>query len=675
MMFPIFEKYLSLDLPRGPHYWFEKREDKIILESDALKNPLISVYPYFSLDKENEWIYYDNKYIIHKVDNKLEKFECNDNLCKKSENIYYIFLDNKLEKIYKLKNKYLFNNNKYNKLEKRFKFILLIGKRKGILYINGEIKEIETPNSYYITKDYISLVYDGFTEIYDKHFNKTIKNFEAFFLGTTSIGEVYQTPSGRILINDNFAGICNSSYLIGELKGGIVLKCNDKVKLLRGTNAITISKNILENSSSAEDKFLLLGSQSATILLDDNLRNVLEMKPLNAAIIFDHKLISLSNNFYLGIINLQLKENIIKIINKINSYKRPIILSINYIKFPFNLNFNNNLILINKYINDENIIYEVEPTEFKPNKVKIVVDNDFIQKRVELDIDSDQPHLLINNAVLKVAKNGRIKGSDNNSMIELDLELKIPTRINSEIRVKFENIEKYHEIKNNKININIPLKYYKIGEENNVIMIELIRLNKPILRIEYPIKILFIDKPNKPNKVIETINDRKKIIKKIYNYDVFEWEEIEEYQVDYEDVIITKSGEVVSIDGKEVKVLPGISTYIFSSYSNISRKYYIIGIDDPIDKVSVELYGRSIKVKLHKKFNTISQIIYGFNTSISDEAEFNFDPLLDKIIVKSFLGNIKWVKEVRINGIRLGLILANEFSKKLQEYLETFGLV
>ncbi|MEM1626486.1 MAG: hypothetical protein QXV69_04290 [Sulfolobaceae archaeon] len=668
--FPEILLFKKVTIPVGTEVWFNTDNENVILESDALKQPKIIIYPEYKVDG-NEWIVFRDNRVIS-IDENL-----NERVIKSiNEEGYPISYNSNIEFIYKRKNRYYFNNFIFSKFDKKYNFFILINKKFSLIGNKEKVIEIETPKSYYIGKNHISVLYENNLKI----FNKDLINIKSYksdllFIGSTRFGEIFASESGRILLKSEFIGICKDPVLLGEIRNGFVLKCEHRLKVYKDNTLISFDINAKEYGSIANDRYIILSTNYSTIIYNQNLEKILELKSVKASFLLNSLLILLSQNNNIYFLNLNRKNSkFINIINRKNSKDRPIVIEIEE-KIPYNISISNNFIIINKIKNNDKTILEIEPIEFKDNTLEVTLENDLFKYSTKFEVETEKPRINLIEALLRTAKNGRIKGTEYNSELEVKINVDIPSRLPHELKIELEgNKSEILPLETNNKIVRIYLNNYEYNINNKIVRIYLNRLNKNIFEIEIPVKVLFIEKPSEC-KVEESIEDRKLIVRRICFKELFEWEEKEERLMDYDDILIVKDGECIKLNNEKICSKEEITKFIIRNDKGY-KTFYIIRYPNPIKDVNCRLVNNNqLEINVNLKRDALVEIIYGNNVAIGNSTVFKFDPFYNKIILKSYIGNLKWINEYALDSFKIGLIIAKTNYERLKDILQTFGVL
>lgn len=660
----------KLNLPSELNFWIRENNRSPILRVSALKYPKIFLTEN-GLEANDDLIFYEYKgYLFQfsiKTGEKTRIFE--------EPYGYYVILDGKIIPIKTSEKKEIFDQ-KYNKYNKILDTILLENKSTSLIYFNGNFLQFDKPNYYYVNEDFISLVYDDKTLAIDKN---TLEKFKVPIKGNV-IGRY----NDAIIVKDNnniiyivhnndrqLLGICSSeAYYIGKLGEGHLILCGNELKFYDKESWSYLGRS-KTHFGHANSHYAIIPNYENSVILNEDLSVIGKLDRLISAYIIDHTAFILNEDLWLGSLELNNMIEPIEIERENIGYK--LCLNNKY----FSLNFSKFDLYYEK--TDESC-YIVEPKYLiSKNQAELVAElkSPFHNYEIKLPVlEYKRPIIDIFDKNLIVALDGGKSNLDptKNAILIAKIKYNIETKrkINIIIEVDRNVIELPIDNGNDRtIDIKVPVS---IIDTNNKILRIFIKHNniKELVR-EYLIKPEERNKPkNVDPKILTKVIDNECIKEKIISDEYFTWTSKESSICEYNSIVVGKLNDHITLEGKEFII---DSTYreVEIIKENYKRKYLIIGIENPVKINGIMIKENSLIIQFETYYPV--EILYGLHVCRGYNiklCEFPLDPIADKIIFKSYIGNIivrtefhildhikSYIKEAIINAITVKQQLEN----------------
>ncbi|ARM75727.1 protein UpsX [Acidianus manzaensis] len=660
-MHPIYKTVLSLDVPHNLQYSLLNISDTIFLESNALIQPVVSLYPKFKVDKENRWIFYANGKLLEFVDNKLSIIENNANI--DANYIYYVNVEGKIEKIIEKNNYYVYNSEIYDKIivNEQNNMISLLNKKKLLLFWNKMKLEYDTPRNIVNNKNGISLLYDDHTKVITITGEKIIEP-NRIFLGYIREKTLSKTLDGKIMLDNSVIGICkDNTELIGANSDIIVIKCGNSIKYLKDS----VWKEIATDSSVLDgfvnDNFIIIKSEKETKVFDKNLTPLYILNKCEA--IANSKYIFLYFNKNFGIIDTLDNSSILKVEKNYMDKKSPLILYIIKYYYP---EFTD-LDVIKKSEEGKYTKFLVEPKLLGSKKAKVRINSPFFSTEAEIAIDSKEPYIKALGEIVR--SNGNVLGTRMNSIIKLKLEGEVNTFLPYTILISYKNFHHQITFTRQKIStdVKIPVNIFDHKLKNDIIYIDVVKSgrNQQSEEILLPIIDITEDSTKWKKEIIQANKDI--VIKRLsQNTDDITWEKNYIYPTHRKGIIIKPKDTIINTNNVKYRIKRGI---------NYINDYIIIGIDNIVNKLDISIDFPYLIISPNIQYNYPVEIFYSTYTyrGFPTKVVFPIDPAYDKIIVRTYIGNETVERTFKISKdmfIKIGLLQA----KKIEDYLKSIGI-
>jgi len=672
-MIPVIDYASKITIPNVSEVWLEATGNSVKLFSNAIKTPDITIYPNISL-LNDQWIYVNHNKVLELSDGKESVLL---ELDKSVSGVVYI--DGELVQVKKGLFGILFQNEKYLSFERKYNFSVLLNSKeiKIITPYYNKIIELEKPKYYRIYRNFMDLVYDN--EVKVIYADGNVKKFskEGFYIGTSSLGNLFQTPSGRIISDSSqydVLGICSSeAEFLGESFGGILILCENRAKIFYkgGWSYIGLVSNPFATVANGE--FIII-TDSISHIFHYTLKKLFDLKNTRSLSILGRNLVILTNSGKVYYVSIGDESEYYKI-KKFEGY------SIIYLseKISGEIVLGRKLVEVKRWFDNGKLAIKIEPFNLSDSyKDKIVVTNEIFDYNFDVEVSGGNINLELSSGVVKVLRNGMYKGDKNsNAVLELHLNYKFPTELEKKVKVRVGNKELEQEVgKEGSLSLKLP--YYKNNnnEEENVI-VELIRGAKIELKKEFIVRVLEVKIDSNNYREVQGIEDYKEYKMKVYSNGEFESYELFEKPSFYDNLIMSKVGETVNVDGIKINVKEGLNSVIVKK-ENEKRTYYIYGVSEPLRGVKVYLKGDELVIHLDKAYPQFPlTIVYGTNyiTTLSDTVIFKADPAYSFIHVLAKIGELRWEYNYKIDLLLPVIRNASMIGSKVKELFESFGVL
>lgn len=665
-------------LPSELKYWFVEEGGKIRLLSNAIKTPKV----YVSADGliiNGEWVYQSGQSVI-KIDEEKESSEDYP-----SENIAgFAYLDGTVLAIEKEGNLFVFNNEKFNKYQHKYAFTVLEDKNRIVILTNERKIERERPLSYRITPAFINLIYQNESVVINTD-GKVVAKFNKplYYLGKTSKGLLFQVArgdsSGKIIAENDpeFITFCSGeTAYIGESQLGIVISCNKQLKYYSESTWTTISRISDIVATYANTNFIITTDAETIVYPGDSLTKPLFTLPAMEAVHADRKyiyLISQSKRLYV----IEADKDYQPFTIERDKYGM-VTLTIDKQLYS-SLKFGKGLVQVWKREDGNKVIIRIEPSRLLvPVQSKIEVTNEIIKYVEEIKINEVSVELEPIEAYIIVSNKGRVKNTEGNynALLKLRVRYKIPTEMPCFIKIKIQEKEYSYPISKIEDEISLDIPITKEDVKDEIVIVSLERNGYLEASKEFPAKVKEVVEEKGDHKVIYVIDGvSKKKIEKTEN-EIFEWSKVWEYQDPYDNVIITKAGNIITIEGSKFEVKPGIRKVTIRG-KNYNRDYLIYGIISPLKNINAIIDKNKLYLDISLEYRAPVTVIYGTQIQTSNDGKFVFslDPFYQTIIVKIYYSEtIKWDYVFRLQDIaKTSMKHALELSKIMEENFESMG--
>ena len=663
---PIFDILFKLDTPPAT-YWLESSNGNIILKSDMIRQPFVQLFPELKIENK-EWIYQRG--------NSLIEYKSGDTTLKKVEefpgDVYYVYIDDKIEYIKKIKDSYIFQDNVYTNLIKYLDKLILYNNKDFLLIYRGKILNFEKPKSINVSKNNISLVYDGMTKVIDNDLNVDKYSFEGYVLGKASKGLIVKSLSNKILLNGNVIGYCQDlTAFLGEISNNIIILCGPIPKIYRENGWMQLNISSVEYRSFINSNFMILGNHDKTLIFDNQINLIYTLNP-SVVIADSKKLYAFSDSHYFGVINTLEIKDIIKILRHKNTSEFPIKLAFN--KF-YDISYDKSFLTIDKKEKDNNVIMYLEPKKFEDGEVKIFLQNPFYHETYSTYVESEKPLVNFNGKILHANK-GKVINTDFNALLEGYLDYKIPSRFKNKLRLSIGKNNIYYDIssKNGQIYVSEPIDLTNF-EDNIILSIYIEREDLSILLKEFLLPIVRVEPNSDITRIAYNYDNIRKVILREEN-GKFVWDRVFLYPNFAKGILVAPAHSSLYINNSRYYLKKGINEICTKIDSN-KRCFTVIGIDNPIEKLLYKVESNYLIITPIIKYYSPIEVYYGLHVyrGFPVKIIFPIDPAYNTVVIRVYIGNKKFVQKFTLDSLRISLNVAKILSNKLYEYMHSFGIL
>ena len=649
-------------------YWFVEEGSKIKVVSDALKSPEIVIDS--KISAKGEWIYKRGPSVVRRDEDK-EEVVLTD-----QDAVGFVLVGNEIRAVKQIGKTVLYAGEKFEKYSHKYAFSLFEGKDKVKVVVSGKEIELEKPIAYRINPSYLNLVYEGQSIIIDLHGNKTAVNKQAFYLGRSSRGDIFQTLDGKIVVGreEELLGICSSeAHYLGEASVGIVIECDNKVKYFFSSGWSLVSGLSSLTASFANYNFVII-TDNDTAVYDGEFRKLFSLKNIHAVYATRKYIYAVSTPKRLYIV--EPLEGYVPFDVKRDNYSVIITMEKQlYETFAIG----QGLVKAGEVDEGDKVAVLIEASRLSAGaKSKVMASVEIYDYEIPVDIPPASADIKLKDAVILVS-DGRVKGQKSfyNSVLLAFVEYKLNSRLKSLLKVKVANKEFFYTVSSpeGELIVEIPLVKYSLNEE--AVTFSIIRNGYTEVAKEYLTKARAVKRPGEVKKYEEIYNAVRRVIEKSED-DYFEWVKMEEYPAPYNPVVIARAGDVIEVDGERVQVKEGKHA-VAVKRENYYREYEIYGVPNPVKGIEAEIEGNKLVVKLSLAYKVPVTAVYGtqVKTSTNGLLSFDLDPFYKTIKVTASLSpSISWEVEYSMEELfSKALRKAVENSEKLKDYLSLHGIV
>ena len=660
--------------PTDLSYWFVREDDRIRIVSNALKTPEIYVSPE-KISIVGEWIYRSGNSIVTRDEEKEDIIDYPT-----TEAIDFVYVDGVVRSIERKNKNIIYNGEKYSAYTKKYAFSVLENKNVDIVFVNGKEIEVETPVSYRIYPTYVNLVYNDKSVVIDLKGNKNTFNRPDFYLGVSSKGRLFQTMTGKITADrdPNLMGICSSeTYYVGEASAGIVIVCDTKAKYYvnNGWSFLGNTSNLLGDF--ANFNYVIITDSQASVYNGD-FERLFSLNSIHSAFADRKYIYVITNTRKLYVI--EPVESYAPLLMLQDSYGATI--TVEKTLYP-SLKLGKGLMKVSETENGEKITIRVEPTRLTQGAQSFIeISNDLFTYRKELNIAPAELNLDVKDAVILVSERGRAKGEDDyyNALLKAKIKLKAPGKTNLTLKFRVHGKEKIQSITETEEEKEFKVPLLKPDKNDEVVVISIERNGYTEVSKEFPVKVEEVPEKKKSRVVEQIENAKRRIITKSEDED-FEWLRIKEYPDPYDNVIIAKAGEIITIEEQQFGIKHQFEVKAGMQKVTVKREGYkrdfiVYGLENPVKDIQASVVGGSFVLNISLAYKVPVSVIYGtqIQTNANGKFVFDLDPFYDSIIVKAFYSDkIKWEMEYKTNSLmeeafKQAISIAENIKEKLVEY-------
>jgi len=663
--------------PTDLSYWFVREDDRIRIVSNALKTPEIYVSP-GKISVIGEWIYRSGNSVVTRDEEKEDIIDYPT-----TEAIDFVYVDGVVRSIERKNKNIIYNGEKYSAYTKKYAFSVLENKNVDIIFVNGKEIEVEKPVSFRIYPTYVNLVYNDKSVVIDLKGNKTTYNKPEFYLGVSSKGRLFQSLTGKITAerDSNLMGVCSSEvYYVGEASTGIVIVCDTKAKYYanNGWSFLGNTSNLLGDF--ANFNYVIITDSQATVFNGD-FERLFSLNSIHSAFADRKYIYVITNSRKLYII--EPVENYAPMLMLQDSYGATI--TVEKTLYP-SLKLGKGLVKVSETENGEKVTVRVEPTRLTQGAQSFIeISNDLFTYRKELNIPPAELNLDIEDAVILVSERGRVKGEADyyNALLKAKVKLKAPSKTNLNLKFRVHGKEKTQTITETEEEREFKVPLLKPDKNDEIVVISIERNGYTEVSKEFPVKIEEVQEKKK-SRIVEQIENAKRMIITKSEDEDFEWLRVKEYQDPYDNVIVAKAGEIITIEEQQFgvkhqfEVKAGVQK-VTVKREGYKRDFIVYGLENPVKDIKASVVGNSFTVDVALAYKVPVTIIYGtqIQTNTNGKFVFDLDPFYDSIIVKAFYSDkIKWEMEYKTNSlIKEAFKQATSIAENIKEKLVEYGLL
>lgn len=657
---------LIAELPKELNYWFVNENGKIKILSDAIKTPEI-VVDREELKIHGEWIFRRGNTVVRRDEQGRES-----TIDYPAGIIDFVPVDDTVFSVERKGKNLVYNGEKYSSFYRKFAFAVLEDKSKVVVFVDGKQLELEKPVTYRVTPSFINFVYNERSVVIDTEGEKVEFKRPDFYLGESSKGKLFQTQSGKIVAGNETLGVCSSSdaYYLGEASVGVVIICGNKAKYFYRGGWAYLSDVSSVQASFVNFNFVIVTDEKTTVY-DGNLRRLFELNNVHAVSADRKSVYTITNAKKLYVIELAESQAV-----EVKQEGYSIVL---FVDKSASLKLEKGLIKVQEAQSGDKLRIIIEPTKLSEGaKSQVEISDELTNYKIDVNIPPAEV-VLDAEAKILMTRNGKVKDANGyyNALFIGKIRYKLPSMAESAIKVKVAgkdfsfNVDKPE----GEVQLKVPLTKFDSEEEPFTVLAERNGYTEEVR--EYIAKVEEVKIKGETKTVERVVNASRVSITKSED-DFFEYEIVAKEQPEiYDNVIMAKEGEVVSIEGQRFEVKGGLQK-VNVQRENYSREYYIYGVPDPVNGIKVIAKGGKLFVSLDLKYQLPVTAFYGtqMQTNTTGEFAFNLDPAYSLLVIKAYYCNMKFEFWYKLPDLtKTAVLQAIEASKILSGYLaENFGI-
>jgi hypothetical protein len=654
-----FLLYKRLDIPREVDLRFEGDSDQVKLVGNALVQPEISLWPHFEI-RGDKWIFFQEGHFIQYREGERKRLGRVREAYSTNEEVKDILRQISLDDLQDLDGVF------------RSKGVLVLKCGKKVITLKqGKPRVYQGLSRMVAHTNGLSLTYQDHT-----CFLSSEKEFRAKERGEILYADdekiVFRNDKGLLYLilgsKRELLGTCEGrSFFIGECSSGYLISCNGNARLFANGGWRSLGHSTMEHASHSNGNYIVLTSNTTTILDSRRFTKIGELKRLAAAFTLDNKVFALSERSSLAVLEESNRElNPVRVLSK-NTLDSPFTVEISRRAFPGEVSVMGDVIEISRESTEGSTLLRLEPRSFKEDYVRIESNDDIVNRELTLRLDTEVPSLRITNATVTVAKGGRVKGTGHNALAKVKLELEIPTRLESSIFLTLGSSRLQLNVKGARMSeeIEFPVSVYSSPEEIEVTA-QLYRHGNPILRAGYVAPVIYL-MPKGERRVSEKVGEGWREVIEEREYGNFQWVRVWQYPLKLNSVFSAKVGDRVRVCGEVVEVKEG---------ANYVNGCLIWGIRDPLLDVSFTIIGNELKINIKRNKEFPMEVFYGTQVTrtVRDEIQLRVDPVYSVIELFYYTEGLKWRKVYTLDSLQVSLTAARLAALSLSKALENFGL-
>ncbi|WP_149528629.1 protein UpsX [Sulfuracidifex tepidarius] len=584
----------------------------------------------------------------------------------------FITIDGEINKVRKVGKKVEIAGNIYDLFERKLDRAVFSDKQKLFLSFNNKLHSFDSPLYFILGNSVISLLYEDYNLLFD--FISSRKEIFKDGLMHLSIKENVGVDSkGRIYIDDSLVGICKKEYIsfIGKLNGNNVLLCGNEIKQYMGGSWYNIGVTNNSDNVKANGELLAFVNDDMLHVFNIDLVEIGKFVDVTGFDISSKEVYILKKNKWYGVLDL-FPINEITVLNSNITYSSSLVISyplLSRIKVtPINGRITS--------LDLEKCQVHIDPVNFD-NKIKLKLDSNFYSFDIEFPVNVEKVSVSLVRPTIVMGPDGFkiLKAPRSNSYMKANL--KYISSIETKLKIQIGNLEKDIQLEKGKFNekIIIPLNLDKLDHE----VVKLCTDKNFCKEYVIPIKVLDstgaeINKKIKiRNSFVEIEEDRK--------LDLFEQHQITARSISvYKSILRARVGDILNLDGKEIKVEPGLRR-IFISQENETREFLIEGVETPLLDFSAKIEGNDLVLSTKLSRKAGMEIIYcsdDWRDLVEGNAaiKLNLLPECSNLIVSLYDGDLIWRYNYNLD-LTVSSFIKTAYlnSIKIKQHLETFGIL
>lgn len=634
-----FHEYKKIKIPEGLNFWLFRTEDEVSLETDALEQPRIILYPTMRIG-EGRWIFKDS--LREYMERTLEPLIDNH----VSESLTLLFSTPRFKVFRDKKNVYFYSSEKIRTFPnpKYLNYNIY-----GVVVGYNEKSILITPSTFIEYNGVDNILYEEEETLY------------------------VSTREGQILKINNYGteyiGYCqnNEKSIIGKSSLGVFLNCGGQVKqFMRGTWRL-VGRTMRPEASVAGDNYLLLTNYN-TEIYNPSLLKIAELRRVHSASLVDDRIVIASRSGEAAVVSVEDFGGECVDRSEVEGFLLK--LYVNRVLCPGEIDVRGevNFSEVLKQSDREAVVL-IHPRNTEVSLIHLHFRNPFIDLDYRKEFSIGKLDIQVVKSDISWTPTGNVIGSESNAILDLELTAKLgghqlPATVELKVNTsKFQ--ENMKRIDGCTFSLSKTFRMYSredIGDLQLEVMdrgyiLHTLGINPRVLEIRPDFKV--------PPRIDREVLDGVIREKTVYENQNFQWIRLAEKPADPYPIIIAREGDRIRLGEEEVKVSRGMATV---------GKQFIYGVPCPVEEIRFFNRGEFIEILFDEQIKTLKEVIYGTRVLRSEEGRIMIpiDPSYGKLKVTVYYATLKWVFQYYIDSLILSLRVANQMSRMLYGQLKTF---
>jgi len=653
---PRIENVYRLDIPRGLQLSVRRVKNTFQLATTAIEQPKVELYP--SLRVEGDlWRYQSGNNLVEVEGGKERIIKCNLFECEKAWEVFYAKVDDSIEPILRLGNKYVFDRRVYSKVIRRDSSFLLINGKDSLVLMGGKEIPVEPPLSARFSLAGISLLYQDETLFIDWGGRRTNFNIRGTVLHFQDGDLVYKNEEGALIRNGKAIGICREEAEVVFLsRDRAILSCGKNLMIYYNSGWINLSRDFDIRRSSASENYIVVTDNGKTAVYDMDLFQLFSFKPCTTGVGL-RKGIFINESLITSVIDLgELETMTLEVMSEgegklklPKGYEISTLGSVTALDYSRDHEYSNYLI--------ENL--------GRDSIIDLTIRSPFLEQTFKFELPSANITVSFE-GILQCAKDGgKVKVGEGNCVLLGSAVLSKALKSASLLRIDIEGHKFILKLEPNQRYLKVFLSLFLYNIKNIFPLKLTLEVDtKEVYTTELILTRTFVDPPREWRSEIRDLGHVKVRIWRSEN-DLFVWER-KWYTPTYDQKLVinkftqeTKGSKVslVKVPGKPPFISLGLENVIENVVLKVEGNYLIV---EPIVRTLIPL-----------------QVYYGTSvyTGFPVKILLPLDPVYNRVIIRSFVGNIIFEKELEMNSLNITLNNAIKVATAIKDRLESIGVL